>query len=229
MKRLVEPELTDHMPPDDPRALHSRRDLRRLNWLMRHVDILQAAAAARLPQPPRQIADLGAGDGSLMLELAAKFHKQWPGVQVTLVDRQQAVPAATLMKFAGFGWHAEAVAADVFDWLPTARRMDVVFTNLFLHHFPDAKLAELLRLAAARTDLFVACETRRTWPSFAIARLLWLMGCHPVTRQDAIISMRAGFVGCEMSALWPADGGWQFKEHLAIMFTHLFVAHRKSA
>ena len=230
MKRLVEPELLDELPPDDPRALHSRGDLRRLNWLMRHAGILHAATTARLAQAPRHIADLGAGDGSLMLHLAARFHTRWPGVSVTLVDRQKTVPAATLAKFAGFGWQAEAVAADVFDWLNSTGRVDAVFANLFLHHFPDAKLAGLLRLIAARTDLFIACETRRTRPSFASARLLlWLMGCNAVTRHDAVISMRAGFAGDELSALWPADGSWRFEERGAILFTHLFVAHRPAA
>ena len=83
----------------------------------------------------------------------------------------------------------------MFDWLASANSADAIFANLFLHHFHDEKLAELLRLIAKRTDLFFACETRRDWPSFAVTRLLGLLGCNSVTRHDARLSMRAGFVG----------------------------------
>jgi hypothetical protein len=225
MKRIVEPELLDELPPDDPCAVHSRRDLRRLNWCMRHLDIFCAAAA--LVPPPRSIAELGAGDGTLMLAIARRMHQRWPAVRVTLVDRQKTVAAETLARFGQFGWSAEAVIADVFDWLKATEPADLILANLFLHHFADAKLAELLRLVAARTDFFLAGETRRTWPSFAVGRLLWFLGCNAVTRSDAQVSMRAGFRDAELSALWPPGGGWQLQESGTVVFTHLFVAQRK--
>jgi ubiquinone/menaquinone biosynthesis C-methylase UbiE len=226
MQRRIEPEILDELPPSDPRAIHSRADLHRLNWLMRHVDILRANAANRLPHAPKHLVDLGAGDGSMMLALAKKMHRQWPGVCVTLVDRQQTVPPAKLEQFRELGWQAEAVAADVFDWLKSSHRTDAIFANLFLHHFPDEKLAEMFRLIADRTDLFVSCETRRTAPSFLVARLLWLFGCNAVTRHDAVLSMRSGFTGQELSSLWPKGDGWSMDERVTIVFTHLFAARR---
>lgn len=228
MKRTVERELLDELPPDDLDAVHSRGDLRRLNWLMRHGPILCAALSGNLKTIPQRIAEIGAGDGSLMLELAAQMHTHWPGVRVILVDRQKVVTEATLKRFCQFNWQAEAVTADAFDWLATeSNSPDAILANLFLHHFRDDKLAELFRLAAKRTGLFLACETRRDWPSFAVCRFLGLIGCNSVTKHDALVSMKAGFVGNELSALWPTDGGWQLMERRAIVFTHLFVAHRK--
>ncbi len=38
--RTVVPELLDELPPDDPRAMHSRGDLRRVNRLMGNADIM---------------------------------------------------------------------------------------------------------------------------------------------------------------------------------------------
>ena len=229
MQRRVEPEILDELPPADPRAIHSRADLRRLNWLMRHADILCAAATKHLSRPPQHLADIGAGDGSLMLALAKKMHRRWPGVRITLVDRQQTISAKTLEQFSELGWHVEAVAADVFDWLRSTHRPDAIFANLFLHHFQDEKLAEMFRLIAGRTDLLLACETRRTTVSFLAARSLWLLGCNAVTRNDAVISMRAGFAGRELSALWPTGNGWHLEERGAILFTHLFIAQRLPA
>jgi hypothetical protein len=52
-------------------------------------------------------------------------------------------------------------------------------------------------------------------------------GSGPITRHDGPISIRAGFTGRELSALWPDDGGWQLVERPASLFTHLFMARRK--
>ena len=98
----------------------------------------------------------------------------------------------------------------------------------FLHHFEDARLAELFRAVAGRARLFAAIEPRRApWPLFC-CRLLWAIGCNSVTRHDAAISVRAGFSGRELSALWPADSGWQCTERRAGVFSHLFVARKIS-
>jgi hypothetical protein len=227
MKRLIQPELLDELPANDLRAIHSRADLRRLNWLMKHVPIVCAAFKTRLKQPPAHLAELGAGDGSLLLDVARQMHASWPSVRVSLVDRQRIVSAETLAHFRKLGWAAEVIVADAFDWLEAQKSSDVIFANLFLHHFANERLSELLRLIADRTGLFLACETRRTWLSFAVSRSLRLIGCNSVTSHDAILSMRAGFRDQELSALWQKTDEWQLEEHCAIAFTHLFIAQRR--
>jgi hypothetical protein len=227
VKRIVQPELLDELSPDDTRAIHSRADLRRLNSIMRHATILGAALVRYASHPPRIIVELGAGDGTLMLALARQLNSRWPGVRVILLDRQKSVSNATLSSFDALGWNAQAVTADVFEWLASDRNTSgVIIANLFLHHFLDDKLAELLRLIAQHSDLFVACETRRDWPSFAVAPFLGLLGCNSVTRHDARLSVEAGFVGRELSALWPAHEDRQLTERRAMLFTHLFAASR---
>jgi hypothetical protein len=47
-----------------------------------------------------------------------------------------------------------------------------------------------------------------------------------VTRHDATVSVRAGFSGDELSALWPDKKNWQLTEHRTGFFSHLFVARR---
>src|SRR5207248_743350 len=69
--RQPEPELLDQLPAQDARALESRRDLRRLNALMGHAPRL--AKAWRRSHPDRwvqTIVELGAGDGTFLLEFA---------------------------------------------------------------------------------------------------------------------------------------------------------------
>jgi len=48
-----------------------------------------------------------------------------------------------------------------------------------------------------------------------------------VTRHDAVASVRAGFRGTELSALWPdaKDHAWILRERGVFPFTHALVAH----
>jgi hypothetical protein len=138
--------------------------------------------------------------------------------------------AQTRKHFETLGWHAEALKTDVLDWLkqPDTHQPDAIVANLFLHHFHDPELAGLLRMAAARTRVFIAIEPRRWAWSVAFRPLFWLIGCGPVTRHDAVISIAAGFVRRELSQLWPADGNWSLEEGPANLFSHLFIAKRLS-
>jgi hypothetical protein len=72
----------------------------------------------------------------------------------------------------------------------------------------------------------VACEPRRSKFVLRISRLLWLIGCSEVAREDAILSVRAGFRGKELSALWPTQDRWELHEDAARLFTHCLVARQ---
>jgi hypothetical protein len=144
-----------------------------------------------------------------------------------LLDRQNIVSPETRRAFAALNWSVESVANDVFAWLEQPfPAVDMMIANLFLHHFPDKSLTALFRLAAARTDLFIACEPRRTPFALTASRWLRLIGCNAITRHDAVVSVRAGFIGRELSALWPADNQWQLSEQSAGWFSHCFIATR---
>ena len=227
--RQLEPELLDMLPADDSRAKRARRDLQRVNIIMGQAAIWKRIMKiAALPQAPRVIVELGAGDGTLMLRLARTWVAQWPHVKLYLVDRQPAIAGATLDVFKSLGWNAEAVVAEATDWLTRMPPADIIVTNLFLHHFDDAPLADLLRRIAQKTHVFVACEPRRSKTALIGSQLLGLIGCGPVARYDAVVSVRAGFTGAELSALWPEKHRWQVHEHGAGLFGHCFLARRNS-
>jgi hypothetical protein len=131
------------------------------------------------------------------------------------------------MSFGKFGWRAEAVVADVFDGIPDSAAEQIVIANLFLHHFEGARLSELLGKISSQTKLFIAVEPRRFAFASLVRSLLWLIGCNEVTRHDAVISIRAGFTGVEISALWPDKENWQLTERRSGIFSHLFIARRR--
>ena len=223
--RRVVPEWLDELPATAPEAAASRADLRRLNRLMGHAGLLAKALRPAMASG-RRIVELGGGDGTLLLRVARILAPLAHGLQVTLVDRHDLVSASTRAAFATLGWNLQTVPADVMDGLEQAREMDAIIANLFLHHFEDAALRRLLNLAAQRTRLFVACEPRRSRLALVAANGVGLIGCNPVTRHDAVLSVRAGFAAEELSRLWPATPEWRLSEGSAGWFSHQFVAAR---
>jgi len=227
MERLVQPEILDQLSPTDPRALRSRRDLERVNgWMGNARIVADALEKFSSTNPPKRIADLGAGDGKFSLGLAQQLSTAWREVEVVLVDCKKNVQPETSAEFRRLGWKPEPIEADVFDWLRSAQSeaMDVIIANLFLHHFIDEQLNELFHLIASRTKLFIACEPRRTRIGLVATRLLWAIGCSDITRHDAFLSVRAGFHDGELSALWPQHGHWELIEKPASFASHLLAA-----
>ena len=234
---MVDPEVLDDLAPGDPRAVRSRRDLQRVNRVMGSCGILTRALREALGSLPRhaplRLLELGAGDGSLALRMARRLAASWPSVELTLLDRQPLIAQETGIAFAHLGWSLRPLTVDVIEWAraPTQQqvpaRWDVILANLFLHHFEEEPLRELLSAAARRCDAFIACEPRRTFQAQVGSRLMPALGVSMDTLHDAIISVRAGFTDRELSGVWPASAhAWRLQERRAGLFSHLFVAVR---
>jgi SAM-dependent methyltransferase len=227
MRRVVEPEILDQLSASDPEALRSRRDLRRLNWWMRNETHVSRAIAG-LPKPPETILEIGAGDGTFTLKLLKAVQRTAPRGRIILLDMKAAIQESTLSEFVRLGWQPELVTADLHEWLQQdGESFDLIFANLFLHHFDDAALRQTFRICAQRCQAFIACEPRRWLPSIISTRLLWAIGCSRVTMHDGHASVRAGFREKEISELWPADSGFVVHESDPGWASHLFTAVRK--
>lgn len=228
--RRVCAELLDDLAPENPQALRSRRDLRRVHRAMNSVSILrQAVSGLRLAAPPRRILELGAGDGSLLLRLAHALKPRWTGVELTLLDRHDLVSEATRRAYRALGWEVTMTCADALTWArePAAPRYDLCIATLFLHHFDADRLSTLLSAAAARADAFVFGEPRRDLFGFVASACAGVIGANRITRADAVTSVAAGFRGKELSTLWGSIAGdWIVGEFRALPFTHCFTAVR---
>jgi SAM-dependent methyltransferase len=229
--RSLHSELVDDLPPEHPGAIQTRRDLRRINALMGHAGILARSLKKVFPkQPATRVLEIGAGDGEILLRVARRLADTWHDVNVVFVDLQDLLRDATKADFAAVNWGVRSVRANVFQWLSETadEKTDVILANLVLHHFSEAQLTTLFSIAAKKTDAFIAVEPRRGgWPLFC-TRWLSLIGCGPVTCHDAPVSVQAGFREHELSSLWPRDGQWELVERSAGLFSHLFIARRKS-
>ncbi|MEM9280885.1 MAG: class I SAM-dependent methyltransferase [Verrucomicrobiota bacterium] len=226
MKRSLTPEILDHLPPDDPGAIASRKDLVRINRLLGHRRFMAQALRA-LPEQPRSILELGAGEGTLLLQTLQRTDLLRDGGQLTFLDLVDLIHDSTHQAYAQLGWSSHSVTGDVFQEMPSA---DLILANLFLHHFEPKPLRALLSAVQERCSAFIAIETARNPFAVAGAKLLGLIGCHRVTRHDAVVSAQAGFSGRELSSLWlwENSAGWTCQEGAVSPFTHRFVAVRSS-
>ncbi|MEO7242013.1 MAG: methyltransferase domain-containing protein [Variovorax sp.] len=245
MPRRVEPEMLDELAQEDPAAQRSRRDLQRIHRAMGTASILRRAFG-KLPTSSQhgdghsrrlRVLELGAGDGTLLVGVARARLPAWQAVDLTLLDRQHLLDEETVARYAAQGWSARAQVVDVMAWARDAheahgeaRRWDLIVANLFLHHFEAPALTLLLRAIASRTDHFIACEPRRSRVALAGSHLVGVIGANAVTRQDAVLSVRAGFRGQELTQLWSALGlaGWSLSEGPAGLFSHCFCASRRA-
>ena len=198
IKRVVIPELLDHLPADDREAVRSRRDLRRINQLMGNERWI-CRTVRRFPEAAgRSIVEIGAGDGVLCSILARSF----PQARVTAYDL--APPPLDLEE------RVEWRSGDVFA-MPPPEPGGVLVANLFLHHFEGDSLTALTHWFR-EFEVLVFNEPDR-------ARLPHFLGSlmHPwinrVTRHDMHVSIRAGFAAGEITRLLRHDRDrWQFEE-----------------
>jgi hypothetical protein len=228
--RIVASERLDNLASDDPLAIRSRRDLRRVHRAMRSLAILKGAISRlNAATAPRRILELGAGDGSLLLRLARTMRPQWGDLELTLLDRQNLLSVSAQQIFVELNWHVTVMCMDALEWAksPPTQHYDLCITTLFLHHFDCAELRRLLAGVATRADAFIACEPRRSLIARLGSRLIGLLGANEVTREDSIKSVAAGFNDQELTGLWSkVPGDWRTGEYGAWPFTHCFWAAR---
>jgi SAM-dependent methyltransferase len=201
--RHIEPEILDDQSPEA--AAPSLRDLIRINRFLGGHEVLRRAL--RRIGPPGQgwsLLDVGAGSA----DAAGIVHKEWPGVHIVSLDyRLHHVRNAP----------GQAIVADAFRMPFPPRSFDVVYSGLFLHHFPNEQVVGLLAAmrALARRWVIVNDLERHVLPWAFLPATRFLFRWHPVTLHDGPISVQAGFKAAELKDLATQAG---LKE--AVIRTH---------
>jgi len=188
-KRLILPELLDGLREDQARA--SLRDLVRINRYWGGHSTLRNLLRENVPDGrPFSVLDVGAASG----DMGACIRRWYPAATVTSLD----YVGTHLAGAAGF-----KVIADAFRLPFRPGSFDYVFCSLFLHHFTDDKVVELLRNfgEAARKAVLVIDLERNPIPYYFIAWSRPLLGWDPVTVHDGAISVEAAFRRRELEDL----------------------------
>ena len=192
--RVIVPELLDDAPPLD--AIPSLRDLVRINRYLGGYSTLRSMLRQVVkPTEPFSLLDVGAASG----DMGKVVLRAYPHSRVTSFDyKLNHLTPAPRPKLAG-----DAFALPFKDV-----SFDFVFSSLFLHHFDNAHVIDLLRgfrRIARRAVLAIDLERGPLAAAFLPATA-WLFGWHPITLHDGPVSVRAAFKRDELLALAQAAG-----------------------
>ncbi|XZE52319.1 methyltransferase domain-containing protein [Planctomycetaceae bacterium SH139] len=208
-ERVVEPELMDD-PNLDP-AEH-RLALRGLSRLNRFTGVADAVyrrlrrLSAVSPRPLR-VLDVATGSGDLPIRWLKLARRDGFPLQVTGVDMSPLAVSQAGEQAERNQVEADWLVANVLeDDLPND--FDVVCCSLFLHHFEDDDVVQLLRVMRDATDRggelrrLLVCDLARsrlnlTLVSFAAQ----LVTRSPVVHCDAALSVRAAMTRREFEGL----------------------------
>ena len=210
MRRTLQAELLDLLPPGHPDALHCRRDLRLINRIMGNHRWF-ARALPPLLTPGEVALELGAGDGVLGLQLAAR------GVAIDGLDlwpRPAGWPNART-------WHSGDLRA-----FQGYAAYPVVIGNLIFHQLSENELAELGSVLRQSARAIVACEpARHRFFQALLAVFGPILGAAAITRHDGRVSIAAGFQREEL----PQALGLEAEKWHIRCFSTAFGAYRMVA
>jgi SAM-dependent methyltransferase len=196
--RATDPEALDlGVPPEE--ALRSLADLRFVNrWLGNRgrfvgavLPYLQASARPRLLD-----VGCGSGDVTVVLQRALRGRLAAAAVDIKLLHLQ-AAPRELLR-----------VVADARRLPFAAETFDVVTASLFLHHFDQGALPDLLRalFALARRALVVN-DLRRARVPYVFGKVAFpFLFKSRVSVEDGLISIRSSFREPDLRAAFTAAG-----------------------
>ena len=188
-KRLILPELLDTLPPDQARA--SLLDLVRINRYWGGHSTLRNLLRENVPDGQAfSVLDVGAASG----DMGACIRQWYPAAKVTSLDYLESHLKAS---------SGSRVAGDAFRLPLRPKSFDYVFCPLFLHHFQDEQVVDLLRNfgEVARKAVLVIDLERNPIPYYFIAWSRPILGWDPVTVHDGAISVEAAFHRTELENL----------------------------
>jgi len=175
---------------NDREAGWNLADLVRINrYFGGHAITLRLLRSLR-PGKRFTVLDVGAASG----DHARAIQRAFPQVTVVAADRAFRNLAAA---------PDPRVAADAFQLPFSEGAFDYVFCSLFLHHFSDAEVSELLASfhRTARKALIVVDLQRSLLARYFLPATAWLFRWSAITLADGPASVRAGFTGREIRKL----------------------------
>lgn len=191
-ERVVAREILDSLPPEDPDAIRSRRDLRLINAVMGNYRWLAARSTHhRADAPTLSWTEIGAGDGQLAPAFSSQSRATLAVTGLDLSPRPPSWPS-----------HWPWIQGDLFETLEDLGG-DGLMASLFLHHFHAPELRELGRiLRRFRVLLFTepARHPMHHWQGRVLGPLVGT-----VTRHDLHVSIDAGFRHHELPHLLGLD------------------------
>lgn len=188
-RRRILPELLDHAPPE--LARENLADLVRINsYFGGHSTIKTMLSQSVGDRKKFTLLDVAAASG----DTARLIKSLYPAATVVNLDYNPVnLSSASHPK----------VIADAFHLPFPAGSFDYVLSCLFLHHFEDKRIVDLLReqYRVARRAVLVADLERHILPYIFLPISKPLFGWGDITVHDGVRSVRAAFKAKELVAL----------------------------
>ena len=186
---------SEHLESSEPAAVERNlRDIARINrWFGGHRTLLKLLKEFVEPADHFSILDAGAASG----DMGKCIVKRYPNAKVTSLDRQP----IHLRKA-----HPPKVAADAFALPFVNGTFDFVTCSLFLHHFSDSEIIDLLKemRRVARRALIVLDLERHPLAYCFLPLTRLLFDWSDLTVHDGCISVEAAFTRQELATLGQA-------------------------
>jgi ubiquinone/menaquinone biosynthesis C-methylase UbiE len=147
------------------------------------------------PEDDFTLLDVGAASG----DTGRYLTRLYPKARITSLDANEVNASAAA---------PPKLLADAFA-LPFSRQsFDFVFSSLFLHHFTDGQVVELLKsfFAVARKAVLITDLERHVLPYWFLPVTQPFLKWRRITVHDGRISVRAAFTRCELERLAAAAG-----------------------
>lgn len=216
LQRHPGPELMDgdDIPAKD--LFQNYRELHTVNKWLGGYRITEKGLSQLLNEKGRNysVLDVGCGGGDMLHEI-----KKWAGrknlsLQLTGIDVSAAAIQYSGKNVPGLNW----IHQDVFVHLGSGTKYDVIMSTLFMHHFSDKKIIELLKLMWQSSSVGIIINDLHRHPMayYSIRLLTNIFSKSYLVKYDAPISVRRGFkkqewrMLIEQAGIPVADITWQW-------------------
>jgi SAM-dependent methyltransferase len=214
LKSIVDPrirpdgdEILDAPDVDPALARRSLRDVMLANSLMGGTRAVMHELESVIPSLPKRATLLDVGTGMGDIPRRARDVAARSGVTLDTVGLE----AAEWLAAAGRSSTTAAVVGDGRSLPFATHSVDVVICSQVLHHFFDhdaiALVQELNRVA--RTRVIISDLLRSDLAVAGLWLFTFVLGFHPVSRHDGIMSIRRGFTPGELGTIVRAATGAQ--------------------
>lgn len=194
-------EILDDPSTNPALAVRSLRDVALANMLFGGrraiVRELKGLFAAPSPRTPLTLVDVGTGLGDIPAAACRAARARSCALTTIGVELELTLAVAAQSRC------TRVVAASAMSLPFATGSVDVVTCSQVLHHFDDMEAEQLLReCTRVARRMVVVGDLRRSW--LAVAGLWttsFVLGFHPVSRHDGIVSILRGYTRDELAAL----------------------------
>ena len=218
--RQLQPELMDQPGLEKNRHQHALRDLARLNWWSRSVNVLwpEIHKLANTLNRPVRVLDIATGAGDIPIQLWHKGDSTGIKLDISACDISPTALEFAQHRSEQTGAQVTFFRFDIFrDVYP--QDYDVIISSLFLHHLDsDAASSFLHDCGQAAQKLLLINDLRRSWRNLLLVQTMTrLLSPSYIVHGDGPMSVRAAFTipevlkmaedsglaGCRITQKWP--------------------------